>query len=369
MPKRAGNPTDFESFLTWEALTDVLSYDPATGEFRWVKSPRNGWNGRIAGHVDHAKGGYRYIKLSGRAFLTSRLAWLHETKEWPAGVVDHINGNRIDDRWENLRDVEQAKNALNKSLNRNNLTGIPGVHAEQGQYIARIAIGRRRKFLGAFDTPEEAAAARREAEERYYGEYRRADAAAAKGAPTPRIRLRKDVSGDLHSGLNQAMLLRVISYDPATGEFRWLETTNGEVKIGPVAGKTNKQGYRVIGLGGRTFYGHRLAWLYVTGEWPVEMVDHRDGHPSNNAWPNLRAATASQNSANRIERPGASGVIGVYWHAKKQKWMAHAHRDNKKVHLGIFKTLEEARAARARFDEEYRGDFVSNRKSNPARSK
>jgi hypothetical protein len=51
MPKRAGNPTDFESFLTWEALTEVLSYDPAYGEFRWVKSKRSGWVGRVAGHV------------------------------------------------------------------------------------------------------------------------------------------------------------------------------------------------------------------------------------------------------------------------------------------------------------------------------
>ena len=51
MPNRRGNPTDFESFLTWEALTDVLSYDPARGEFRWVKSGRLGWVGRLAGIV------------------------------------------------------------------------------------------------------------------------------------------------------------------------------------------------------------------------------------------------------------------------------------------------------------------------------
>ena len=140
MSKRAGNPTDFESFLTWEALTEVLSYDPGTGEFRWVKSPRPGWAGRIAGHVNPLHGGYREITLSGRTFRASRLAWLHETKEWPKGVVDHINGKRDDDRWANLRDASLAENALNRALNSNSDTGVPGVHWApiQERYIARL---------------------------------------------------------------------------------------------------------------------------------------------------------------------------------------------------------------------------------------
>jgi hypothetical protein len=359
MTKRAGNPTDFESFLTWEALTDVLSYDPAAGEFRWVKSGRPGWVGRVAGHVD-PQHGYRTVRIEGRKYFCSRLAWLHETKQWPAGVIDHINGKRDDDRWENLRDILAAENALNKSLNHNNATGVPGVYwdAERQRYVARIAKGRQRISLGAFVTIEEAAAARKKAEAEHYGEFGRADAAPKAEAAVPRVRLRKDVSSDMHSGLNQTMLARIVSYDPATGDFRWLETSNGEVKIGPIAGRTNKRGYRQLGIGGRLFYAHRLAWLYVTGKWPAAMVDHKDGNPSNNAWSNLRAATAAQNNANRIATPGKSGITGVFWHAARRKWTARVSHHGRFLYLGIFETIEEAKHAREAWDKANRGGFT-----------
>lgn len=360
MTCRIGNPTDWESFLTWEALTDVLSYDPATGEFRWVKSSRQGFVGRIAGCVDPTKGGYRYIRLGGRSYLASRLAWLHETKAWPSGVVDHINGDRDDNRWENLRDVSVAENARNRSLNSNSTTGAPGVHwdAEQSRYVARLAIKGVRKYLGAFATLEEAVAARKRAEIDYYAEMRRDDDAPKPAKPkSAKVRLKQ--GSDLNPGMTQAILMRLVSYDPATGEFRWLETTNGEVKVGPLAGKTTKNGYRQIGIGGRAFYGHRLAWLYMTGKWPVAMVDHKDGNPANNAWSNLRAATAAQNNANRIATPGKSGVTGVYWHEQRHKWVARASKDNKFLYLGLFDTVDAAKAARKRFDDFHRDGFVT----------
>ena len=364
MTNQAGAPTDFESFLTWEALVDILSYDPAKGEFRWVKSGRSGWVGRVAGHVNRQHG-YRTIVLSGRTFLVSRLAWLHETKEWPVGVIDHINGNRDDDRWDNLRDISPAENALNKALNRNNTSGVAGVYWDNGRktYIVRLAIGRERKLLGSFDTIEEAKEARQQAEIEFYGEFRRLDAAPpAKALPLKRLNLSKTrapqgVPADVASGLNQAILLRAISYDPATGEFRWLEARNGEVNVGPLAGKTNKRGYRVIGIGGRSFYGHRLAWLYVTGKWPDALIDHKDGNPSNNSWINLRQATRAQNNANRIAAPGKSGVTGVTLHPGTGKWEASASLNNKRVYLGLFASIEEAAVARTAFDEKERKDF------------
>ncbi len=363
MTQPAGNPTDFESFLTWEALTGMLSYDPAKGEFRWVKSDRPGWVGRVAGHVNR-RDGYRAIVLGRRTYRVSRLAWLHETKRWPVGVIDHINGNRSDDRWENLRDVSPAENALNKSLNRNNATGVSGVRwdAERERYVGRLAIDGERKYLGSFETIEEAEAARQAAEVEHYGEFRREYSVPAAEVSIPRIRLaprvsRKGVPADVSSGLNHAMLIRILSYDPATGEFRWLEANHGEVKIGLLAGKTNKKGYRVIGIGGCAFYGHRLAWLYVTGKWPAALIDHKDGDPSNNAWSNLRAATSAQNNANRVATPGKSGITGVVWHRALGKWMARASLDNKTVYLGVFDTIELAAAARAAFDQKERGEF------------
>jgi hypothetical protein len=130
MTKRLGNPTDFESFLTWEALTDVLSYDRATGEFRWVKSARAGWVGRIAGHIDLTRGGYREIRINGRLYRTARLAWLHETKEWPKGVVDH-----------------------------------------KRKWMAHAHCDNKKVHLGIFATLDEARAARARFDEKYRGEF------------------------------------------------------------------------------------------------------------------------------------------------------------------------------------------------------
>jgi hypothetical protein len=168
---------------------------------------------------------------------------------------------------------------------------------------------------------------------------------------------------DFESELNYEQLIRVLSYDPATGEFRWLRTRSGVSDITIPAGKTNKKGYRVITINQRSYYAHRLVWLYMTAAWPVDLVDHIDGDPSNNRWDNLRAATRAQNNANRIATPGESGVVGVHWHKQRKRWTARISHNDRLVYLGLFDTVEEAKAARDAFEREHRGDFTSRESS------
>lgn len=117
-----------------------------------------------------SKTGYMVSRISGRVVK------LHRYLLNPEGdkVVDHINGDRLDNRRENLRVVSQHANAMNHSVSKNNKLGELGVSlTPQGKFRARIMVNRKEIRLGNFDTVEEAKTARKEAEKRYFGKYRR----------------------------------------------------------------------------------------------------------------------------------------------------------------------------------------------------
>lgn len=145
--------------------------------------------------------------------------------------------------------------------------------------------------------------------------------------------------------MKQHDLRRILHYDPATGAFTWAEKTANKVVVGAVAGCTNRAGYIVIGINGKLYYAHQLAWLYQTGEW-VERIDHRDGDRSNNRWGNLRPATPQQNALNsRRAASNTSGFKGVSWHKGAGRWSAYIILDGKKRHLGLHDRAEDAHAA------------------------
>ena len=108
---------------------------------------------------------YRYISVNGRAYSVARLAFLYMTDRWPEEEMDHINGDPLDNRWANLREVTRAQNEANKhKANRNSKTGVRGVWPDgKGKFIAAVMRNRVRKWFGPFQTIEEAAAAYKEA--------------------------------------------------------------------------------------------------------------------------------------------------------------------------------------------------------------
>ena len=108
--------------------------------------------------------------------------------------------------------------------------------------------------------------------------------------------------------LTAKRLRACMDYDPETGAFSWLDTQ----RAGHIAGCKTKDGYWQIRFEGRSYYAHRLAWLYVRGEWPSSHLDHRDGDRSHNAISNLRLASVAENAQNRLaQRNNKTGYLGV----------------------------------------------------------
>lgn len=160
--------------LTAEALREVIDYDPATGIFRWRVSRTNSIRaGDVAGCLNRATG-YRYIWIDGKLRKASRLAIQYVTGDWPTKPVDHRNGVKNDDRFENLRIASIAQNAANSPRHRDNKTGFKGVRLHSpGKYAAAICVNGKREHLGLFATPESAHAAYLAAAKLHNGEFAR----------------------------------------------------------------------------------------------------------------------------------------------------------------------------------------------------
>ena len=127
-----------------------------------------------------------------------------------------------------------------------------------------------------------------------------------------------------------------LEYSPETGLFS---------RDGREVGSVNKAlGYVSTSIDGVTYMAHRLAWLYVHGEWPA-IIDHINGDRTDNRLVNLRSSTSSINNQNRrtASKRSKSGVLGVCW--DRGRWVAHIMTDRKRKNLGRFKTIDEAQTA------------------------
>lgn len=146
--------------------------------------------------------------------------------------------------------------------------------------------------------------------------------------------------------LTQSRLKELLDYDPDTGAFTWLISTNHKIKIGAMAGTVMSRGYRRIGFDGQYYRAHRLAWLYVHGEWPKDQIDHINGDPSDNRLINLREAVNYENGQNRKKGfNNSSGFIGVSWHSASRKWNARIQINKKVKSLGYFGDADAAYSA------------------------
>lgn len=143
---------------TEKALREVLCYDPASGLFVWLKTVHShATMYTFAGTIN--KKGYRVIQFHKIMFRANRLAIWFTTGKWPESVVDHIDGNKSNDRLKNLRDVTQSINMQNQCKpHKRNKSGYIGVSIQNGKYIAQINYKDFGgvKYLGSYDTPEEA---------------------------------------------------------------------------------------------------------------------------------------------------------------------------------------------------------------------
>lgn len=158
--------------------------------------------------------------------------------------------------------------------------------------------------------------------------------------------------------LTQDRLKELLHYDPDTGVWRW-RVSRGRVIPGEKAGRTDANGYVGIRVERELYYAHRLAWVYMTGEWPLNQIDHINMDRADNRWCNLRAATVSQQRMNRRRQTNnRSGHKGVYWHKAAQKWVAEVNADGKKHYLGLFECPELAALVCSEHTAKYHGAFA-----------
>ena len=144
--------------------------------------------------------------------------------------------------------------------------------------------------------------------------------------------------------LTQQELKENLHYNPLTGIFTRLKSMTNTVKVGDIAGSKEKTGYVSITINNKHYRAHRLAWLYMTGEIPKGMIDHKDGVKDNNRFNNLREADKIQNgqNQNKARKGSSSGFLGVSYNKNEGKYSAQIGLNFKKKHLGYYNTAEEA---------------------------
>lgn len=151
----------------------------------------------------------------------------------------------------------------------------------------------------------------------------------------------------MRAALTPARLREVLSYDAVTGDFVWRVSLSNKSPVGAIAGTKTKRGCLVIGIDRKQHKAHHLAFLYMTGEWPVLEVDHRDTDPTNNRWANLRQVSHQHNAQNarRARVTSKTGTLGVHLCKQTGRYRASITVSGKCKQLGRFDTAEQAHMA------------------------
>ena len=160
--------------------------------------------------------------------------------------------------------------------------------------------------------------------------------------------------------LTQQRLKELLTYDLETGDFFWIKN-RGPVKIGDKAGSKHKDGYLHIFIEGKHYLCHRLAWMYVHGEWPKKCIDHINGNKKDNRIKNLRDVEVSQNMHNQVnpQKHNHSGMLGVSWKKSNNKWVAQISVNKKKKHIGYFDERHDAQQAYLKAKKQLQSGYVA----------
>ena len=162
-------------------------------------------------------------------------------------------------------------------------------------------------------------------------------------------------SGGIMPELTQARLKELLHYDSDTGIFIWIAFVCSKVKIGDVAGHRNQSdGYIKVSIDNKDYLAHRLAWLYIYGEFPPDQIDHIN-HIRNANWiNNLRLARDTSNKKNQSQyKSNTSGYTGVYWCKPRSKWVSQININGKNKYLGSFVHKKDAIESREKANTKY----------------
>jgi len=146
--------------------------------------------------------------------------------------------------------------------------------------------------------------------------------------------------------LTQAKLKQLLHYDHETGVFTWRQS-RGRIKAGDIAQSKGKYGHRTVKINGKNMQLHRLAWLYMYGKFPDNMIDHINGISWDNRIVNLRDVTNTINQQNQKKAHvnSKSGLIGASWNRQNKAWKAQITHNGKCLYLGLYHTAQLAHDA------------------------
>jgi hypothetical protein len=158
--------------------------------------------------------------------------------------------------------------------------------------------------------------------------------------------------------ISQDLVKALFAYCPDTGLFTRKITTGAKAKIGSVAGSIQDSGYVLLEINSNTYRAHRVAWLYMYGKFPVELLDHINRDKADNSIHNLREASKVQNSYNTsIRSDNSTGYKGVSIDKRSNRYRAYININGKQKSLGYYSTAEEAALAYNTAAEKYFGEF------------
>jgi hypothetical protein len=247
--------------------------------------------------------------------------------------IDHIHWNKLDCRRKTLRKVTASVNSFNKKISARNTSGCAGVRLERNSWVARIGVGNKIIYLGAFKTKEEAILARKAAEITYYGS-KLEESTPETFVEDNRHHYKEGNVGFLAitgaQGIKQKLFATISLEDfEKCRKVKWCL----------------QDGYPFNNAFGK------LSRYVKNYKGPL-FIDHRDGDPLNNQRENLRKATVSQNNMNTcLASNNTSGVKGVRFDKERQKWIARIVINGKEINLGRFAKKEDAVKARKEAEE------------------
>ena len=157
--------------------------------------------------------------------------------------------------------------------------------------------------------------------------------------------------------LTQDELKNKFHYDPDTGIFTY-KKSYFKSKIGKVAGEKCGNGYILLRINNKIYPAHRLAWLYMYGSEPLELIDHVNRIRNDNRIVNLREASKAENGYNRkIGNNSTSGIKGISWCRIHNRWVARVSANGIRKCIGYFKTINDAENAIIDARKKYHGEF------------
>lgn len=158
-------------------------------------------------------------------------------------------------------------------------------------------------------------------------------------------------------------LLRTLDYNTITGIFTWKirPCRNSTAQVGDIAGTLRRDGYVLLSFNKKRYFAHRLAWFYVTGNWPINTVDHKDSRKNHNWFSNLREATRNEQEHNQVLRvTNTSGVKGISWSKHAKKWHSYIWLNGKRIYSEHFINKDDAILAVESARINYHKDFANN---------